>query len=134
MFYELDILIALLLIKHFIADFVLQTNRMIAEKGTYGAKHGIYHSAIHAALSLSVVLWFVSNPVTAVTFAFMDGVIHYHVDWLKTNINKWREITIQDVEFWVWFGADQLAHQLTYVGLAFWLLAPTLEPIELVRT
>ena len=49
-------------------------------------------------------------------------VIHYHVDWLKMNINKkygWK--ADQHPEFWVLLGLDQLAHYLTYV-LLIWII------------
>ena len=42
------ILLALFGIKHFVADFVLQFNFMLRDKGTYGAPGGTDHAAMHA--------------------------------------------------------------------------------------
>ena len=45
-------LLALLLIKHCLCDFVLQTPWQLAQKGTYGAPGGLVHSGIHVAGTL----------------------------------------------------------------------------------
>jgi hypothetical protein len=64
-----------------------------------------------------------TNPFIAVFAALADGLFHYHIDWLKMNINRWRGLTIQDHEFWVWLGADQLAHSLTYLAITLWAVS-----------
>ena len=106
-------------IKHFVADFVLQTEQMVKEKGTYGAKYGILHSLVQSVGTFLAFAWM--HPVLGILTAFVDFLAHYHIDWLKMNINRWRGLTIQDYEFWVWLGADQLAHQLTYIALVGWI-------------
>lgn len=112
--------LTLLFVKHWFADFVVQFDYMVLEKGTYGADGGVHHSLIHTILTWLVVYALTSNTAAAVFIAMADGVIHYHIDWLKMNINRWRGLTIKDWEFWMWLGADQLAHCLTYIGLALW--------------
>lgn len=117
---EFTILILFLLFaKHFVADFVLQFPYMIEQKGTYGAEGGVHHSVIHMVGTWAIFCWI--NPFVAVMAALADGFMHYHIDWLKINITRWRGISTQDHEFWVWFGADQLAHALTYLGIALWI-------------
>jgi hypothetical protein len=111
------ILFALLIVKHFLADFVLQTNTMLMEKGQYGAKGGIHHSALHAVLTAIVFLTVLTDPSAVLLIAFVDGVVHYHIDWAKININRQRKLTPADEAFWFWFGLDQLMHYLTYIGL-----------------
>ena len=107
-------LLTLLFIKHFLCDFVLQTDKMIASKGIYGNKDGMAHSMYHAIGTFIVVALFVSGPV-ALGLALLDGVIHYHLDYLKM---KYGEKDISKKEFWRDFGLDQLAHSLTYILLA----------------
>jgi len=107
-------------IKHFLADFVLQTSRMIHEKGIYGASHGIYHSLWHSAGTLLAFVWL--HPIIGLVAAFFDFLLHYHIDWAKSNINKKYNYTQDNPKFWVWFGADQLAHQLTYLLFAYLLI------------
>lgn len=109
----------LLQIKHFLADFVWQTNNMVQEKGIYGAKQGIYHSLIQSAGTFVVFAWI--HPLLGVITAFIDFLAHYHIDWAKININKKYNYTPQDTKFWFWLGLDQLAHQLTYIVLVGWV-------------
>lgn len=109
----------ILQIKHFIADFVLQTDRMTVEKGIYGARYGIYHSLIQSAGTFLAFCWL--HPILGVATAFLDFIAHYHIDWAKININKRYNYTPKDRQFWVWLGLDQLAHQLTYIILVGWV-------------
>lgn len=109
----------LLQIKHFVADFMLQTDRMVMEKGTYGARYGIYHSLIQAVGTFIALAWI--HPMIGVFTALFDFVVHYNIDWAKMNINKKYGYTPQDHQFWFWLGLDQLAHQLTYVAIVGWV-------------
>lgn len=118
------VLLALLFVKHWFADFVVQFDYMVLEKGTYGADGGIHHSLIHTFLTY-VIVWVMFNPTLAILVATVDGITHYHIDWLKMNISRWRKLTIRDWEFWMWLGADQLAHALTYIALAYWIVSAT---------
>lgn len=111
------ILLALLTLKHFLADFVFQTHKMVMEKGTYGAKGGIQHSAIHAGLTAMVFFTVFTDIFSVILIAFLDFVAHYHIDWAKMNINRNRNLTPADEAFWFWLGMDQLMHYLTYIGL-----------------
>ena len=113
------VVLLLLQVKHFIADFVLQTNQMVVEKGIYGARHGIYHSLIQSAGTFLAFAWI--HPALGVATAFMDFLAHYHIDWAKININKKYNYTPQDSKFWFWLGLDQLAHQITYLFLVGWV-------------
>ena len=105
-------LLTLFVVKHFIADFLLQFNYMIEEKGTYLATGGIQHSAIHGILTYFILLYF-TNPHTASMLALLDFVIHYHIDWAKMNLS--RGLTTEDHKFWIWLGFDQMLHYLTYI-------------------
>lgn len=109
----------LLQAKHFLADFVWQTNQMVQEKGIYGARHGIYHSLIQAAGTFLAFAWM--HPVLGFITALVDFLAHYHIDWAKININKRYHYTPADKKFWFWLGLDQLAHQLTYLILVGWV-------------
>lgn len=111
------ILFALLTLKHFLADFVFQTHKMVLEKGTYGARGGIQHSAIHALFTALIFFTVITDLFTVILIAFLDFVAHYHIDWAKMNINRSRNLTPQDEAFWFWLGLDQLMHYLTYIGL-----------------
>lgn len=108
-------LLALLFLKHFLIDFVAQTDQMVREKGTYGAEGGLIHSGQHALVTFWIILLF--SPVLAFPLALLDGIIHYHIDWAKMNLS--RGLTAADHKFWVWIGVDQLLHYLTYLGIVY---------------
>lgn len=114
------LLLTALFVKHWFADFVVQFDYMVLEKGTYGADGGIHHSLIHALLTWGIVGYW-CGTYAGVMLATVDFVTHYHIDWLKMNISRWRKLTIRDWEFWMWLGADQLAHSLTYIAMVLWL-------------
>lgn len=109
----------LLQLKHFVADFVFQTNRMVIEKGIYGSRYGVYHSLIQGAGTFLAFAWI--HPLLGVTTGLADFVLHYHIDWLKVNLNNRYNLTVNDSEFWMLLGADQLAHQLTYIAIIGWV-------------
>lgn len=111
------VLLALFGIKHFLCDFVFQYNSMISQKGIYGALGGIQHAAIHAVGTMIVLLlilpWNLSAHIAVIALAVIDGAIHYHIDWAKTNLSA--SYTPKDREFWIYLGADQGLHYLTYI-------------------
>jgi hypothetical protein len=107
------LLLALFGIKHFICDFVLQFPYMLAQKGIYGARGGLDHAYIHG-----IFTWFILMPFIGSMAAFpalVDIAAHYHIDWAKQQLNK--GLTPADRMFWVWFGADQALHYLTYIAI-----------------
>ena len=112
------ILLALFGIKHFLADFVFQYDYMVREKGTYGAAGGLHHAGLHASFTFFVFLLagLAYNP-WIIPLAFLDGVVHYHVDWAKQQLN--RGLTPADKKFWLYLGLDQCLHYLTYILLIF---------------
>jgi hypothetical protein len=118
---EIFIILAFLFIKHFVVDFYLQTDKMVKEKGIYGAPGGLWHSGQQGLGTFIVLALFINLPL-AVLLAFADALIHYHVDWAKMNIGKKYGYTPADKEFWFWLGFDQLAHSLTYIWIG-WILA-----------
>jgi hypothetical protein len=113
------LLLALFGIKHFVCDFLLQYPHMIAQKGIYGARGGVEHAAIHALGTVIVLFlalpWDPFAHFVAITFGLFDGIVHYHVDWLKQQLN--RGLAASDRMFWIWFGADQTLHYLTYIAI-----------------
>lgn len=113
------ILFVLFVLKHFIADFILQTDTMVREKGTYGARGGIHHSFVHGLLTALIMFPLLDMIVVSLVIGLFDAVCHYHIDWAKMNISK--RYTTADKEFWFWLGVDQMLHYLTYIGIIAWL-------------
>lgn len=121
--FELLLILFLLQVKHFYADFVMQTYVQTVRKGIYFDLVGISHSLDHIACSLLVLFgasFFITLPVASIiVLCLIEGIIHYHIDWFKVHYG------IKDntkSRFWTEFGMDQLAHQLTYIGMLYILL------------
>ena len=116
-------LLMLLFIKHFIVDFPLQAHPyQYKNKGIYGHPGGILHAGLHAGGTLICLIFFAPLQIAA-ALAVVDGVIHYHVDWAKMNINKKLGYgPTTDEEFWILLGLDQLLHTMTYLGIVTYLI------------
>lgn len=121
MFDGVYLLLALLFVKHWYIDFVNQSPAELEGKSTYGQPNGLIHSTKHGIATGLITAFFVFNFEVAVVIGFVDFILHYHIDWLKANINRRYGYTVDNPKFWTWFGADQLAHSLTYVFLV-WVL------------
>lgn len=103
-------------VKHFLIDFPLQNKFQWSNKGTYGHPGGILHAGLHGIGTYICLAWW--SPYAAVILSLIDAIVHYHIDWAKMNLNSkfgWGPNTHE--QFWWLLGADQLAHQLTYIWL-----------------
>lgn len=89
---------------------------MLNNKGTYGHLGGILHSGLHALATFPILL-LVVNPAFAFWLSVAEFLLHYHIDWVKMNVNKEFQLTPAKVQFWQLTGLDQYLHQLTYIGL-----------------
>lgn len=122
---EILLLMLLLQIKHCYADFKIQTYQQTVRKGIYRDWVGISHSIDHFWTSLIALLVFnFFHHVDASTIlwvALIESVAHYHIDWIKVKFGS-KDIT--KPIFWTQFGLDQLAHQLTYIAMIWYLLVP----------
>lgn len=115
---EIILLLLLLQIKHYWADFGIQTYGQTVRKGIYRDIVGISHSLDHVWSTLIVLLLFsLYWPLSAgviLAAAFIEGLAHYHIDWIKVRFGC-KDMTRS--AFWNQFGLDQLAHQLTYIAM-----------------
>jgi hypothetical protein len=108
--------VAVLMFKHAIADFYLQTPYQYFCKGKYGHPGGIIHAGIHTALTPLVYLVLLPGSLLMVgAIALGEFLLHYHIDWLKEQITQRNGWTAQDRGFWHALGTDQLLHGLTYL-------------------
>lgn len=106
-------LIALLLIKHCIADYFMQYPWMLRDKAVYCAPGGIAHSGLHGILTTVVLMPFIGFG--ALAYGLFDFFVHYHVDYIKSNWNVRTQASPSETRYWYAFGLDQLAHMMTYV-------------------
>jgi hypothetical protein len=122
---EILILLLLLQVKHCYADFYLQTYMQTVKKGVWLHPVGISHTTDHIYCSLAVLLAFsLFVPISApaiILVSLIEGIIHYFVDFSKVKYGcKDQTKPI----FWTQFGLDQLAHQVTYIWMIWYLLIP----------
>ncbi len=116
---EILLLLLLLQIKHWYADFKIQTYMQTIKKGVWLDPIGMSHTADHIWGTLVVLMIFnficpVSGPAILI-IAVTEGIYHYMVDYTKVKYGCKDNTKPQ---FWNQFGLDQLAHQISYLAIA----------------
>ena len=138
-------IIAVMLVGHFVADFLLQSREMGKKKSIY-LDWLIEHAAIQFLVMATVTMYFV-GIVTAYKIAFLNALVHGVIDWNIWKLYKLHALKkvravaernlgfsdllpehiehyARDYEYWDdhWFyvtiGTDQLLHSLTLIVLA----------------
>lgn len=117
------LLFSLFTVKHFIVDYWLQNEYQWSNKGNYLHPGGVLHSALHG-LATFIIFSFVhyetNNPILfAFILSTLDIFIHYHIDWIKTNVNRDLGYKQEHKGFWILLGIDQTLHFLTYIFLIY---------------
>lgn len=110
------------LAKHFLADFLFQTDWMATGKDR--SESWLPPLAAHAGLHgvMTAALFLVVSP-SLVWLGLADALIHGTIDRLKSLATQRAKVTPRQTTFWWLFGADQTLHHLTHVGLAILLAA-----------
>jgi hypothetical protein len=120
---EILLLLLLLQVKHWYADFKIQTYMQTVKKGVWLDPIGISHTVDHVWCSLVVLLPFcLFSPVAlsaVLTAVVLEGIAHYIIDYTKVKYGC-KDNT--KPLFWNQFGLDQLAHQVCYLLMAVYLL------------
>jgi hypothetical protein len=116
---EILVLLLLFQIKHWYADFKIQTYMQTVKKGVWLDPVGISHTLDHGWGTLVLLLIFsLFHPIGAVTIvavAVIEGIYHYLIDYTKVKYGC-KDNT--KPLFWNQFGLDQLAHQTSYLAIA----------------
>lgn len=119
-------LIFLLLIglnmKHFVADYLLQFPWMIAGKGSFRMAGGYAHAGIHV-IGTAFVLWLLAiSPQLIAGLVLAEFALHFLLDFAKIHYGSDISSTERPNAFWALNGLDQLLHQLTYVGIVYFIV------------
>lgn len=112
----------LLQVKHLFADYIWQSGWMVMNKGKYGHPGGLAHAALHAVLTLAVLVLLGVDPVWALVVSVGEFVLHYHIDWLKDQVIRRRNPSPKQREYWIYTGLDQFGHQATLIAVVAALL------------
>jgi len=120
---EILALLFLFQIKHWYADFKIQTYMQTVKKGVWLDPIGISHTADHIWTTLVVLMIFnFFHPLNAFVIVFIaiaEGIYHYMIDYTKVKYGCKDNTKPQ---FWNQFGLDQLAHQASYLLIVAFLL------------
>jgi hypothetical protein len=120
---EILALLTLLQIKHWYADFKIQTYMQTVKKGVWLDPIGISHTMDHIWCSLVALLVFsIIFPVSThliIPIVIVEGILHYTIDFTKVKYGC-KDNT--KPLFWNQFGLDQLAHQICYMAMAYILI------------
>jgi Protein of unknown function (DUF3307) len=121
------ILLLLLQIKHWYIDFVDQNDEEVKHKGIYldwrGVKHSLKQGVGTFFMFAVLITIFGERVVPYIPFILVlsafDFIAHYHIDWCKMNYGN-RDITTP--AFWNHLGLDQMAHQIVYIIIAYFVI------------
>lgn len=115
-----------LAVKHFLADFALQTGYQAANKGRYLHPGGLTHVATHGVLSVAVLAPLTLEPFglglgALLVLCAAEIVVHYHIDVVKARLSAGLDPARS--WFWIALGFDQLLHGLTYLAMTVYIAA-----------
>jgi len=117
---EIFILLIAFQIKHFIADYPLQTQYMLGKMKTKGWILPLFaHSLVHGIITFSILIIFAP---TLWYLALMDTMVHFIVDRIKASPNMLNRFAIDDKFFWWSLGADQMLHHLTHYCMIYMIV------------
>lgn len=116
---EIIFLFVLFFVKHFLADYPLQTEYMLRKTSPiWGWKLPLtVHCMVHAVLTYIILLTVVSLGMFNIAYVailglvFLEFVIHWIVDAWKARLCNAKP---NETAFWIALGADQMLHYLTY--------------------
>lgn len=121
---EILALLVLLQVKHWYADFVIQTYMQTVKKGVWLHPVGISHSCEHVVATYAALMFFnfvimPLNGLSMLIIGLVEGILHYIIDFIKVKYGC-KDNT--KPLFWNQFGQDQLAHQICYIAMTAYLL------------
>lgn len=119
----LIILLVIFQLKHFIADYPLQTPYMLGKANITGwVRPLVAHAFVHSMFTLSITLFFVNLKI-ALLLAIMDLTIHFIVDRIKASPSLGGRFNPTQPYFWWALGADQMVHHLTHYVFIYVILS-----------
>lgn len=109
------LLLAAFQVKHVLGDYVFQNAYILQNRRIWGHPGGLLHVAIHAALTLPILLVAQVTLLPLLAIMIGEALFHYHVDWLKDSWIHNKGWTASDKQYWWLTGVDQGLHQLSYL-------------------
>ena len=106
-------LLFMLVIKHALADLVLQSRLTSGDKSNLKSPKGYIHAADHSLLTFIVSMFF-TGVLNAILIALLDYILHFIIDYVKTKCVRHFEVVPNTRTFWIVQGVDQIAHYSCY--------------------
>jgi hypothetical protein len=120
---EILLLLLFLQIKHWYADFKIQTYMQTVKKGVWLDPVGMSHSIDHVRATLiALTIFYFIHPLPILgilALAVIEGLAHYIIDFIKV---KYGSKDSTKPLFWNQFGLDQMAHQICYLIMVWYFL------------
>ncbi len=113
------VLFGLLQVKHMLADYFLQTPRMLAARGVYLHLGRAQHAGVHAVGTVAALALVGAGPEFIVWAVLCEWLVHFHIDWGKARFTEAHELYPTQSSFWWAMGVDQALHQFTYIVLVW---------------
>ena len=103
----------MLVVKHALADLVLQSRLTTGDKSNLKSPKGYIHAADHSLLTFIVCIFF-TGILNAILIALLDFALHFVIDYIKTTCTRYYKVLTNSSTFWIIQGVDQIAHYSCY--------------------
>jgi hypothetical protein len=141
------ILLVAFQVKHFVADYPLQTKYMLGKfKDSGWEKPLLAHAAVHAVITFVILLGFyaIVDPnnthwrMNCFLLPIWDGACHFAMDRIKASrkfLGRFKPLTAEtylaatpkqvrgNTFFWWSIGFDQFVHHMTHYAIIYWLVS-----------
>lgn len=116
---QVIILLVLFQIKHYLADYIFQTEYMLQKfkPGWDFIPPLAAHCAVHACFTLLIVAVF--SPHLALLLALFDFIVHFAMDRIKASPRMLGRFNPQQAAFWNSLGLDQMVHHFTHYAIIY---------------
>jgi hypothetical protein len=104
----------LLNLKHFICEYILQSEQLFFHRMRYGSINSFIHTFHHAFGTTVAGLLLKFDLVLILGLVLIEAFIHYHVDWA---IARFGAQSYKDKKYWQWRGAEEFMHHVTFILL-----------------
>ncbi len=120
------VLLPIIFVAHYIADFIVQTSWQATNKSSnIGAlsSHIFTYTLTLGFITALGLLAFGLPLQLAFSYAMLNGVLHFATDFVTSRLSKKAHESGNQKQFWMIIGMDQLIHQLCLLVTAVLLFA-----------
>ena len=116
------LLLFLLIVKHCVTDLGIQSQLLWGKTVNKKYYFGCHSHYLHHAIGTFIVFALLTDWKTTLLATVIDYIVHWHIDFVKYQINNHLELKRSDKLYWWTATLDQLLHFLTYYLLVIFLV------------